>query len=81
MYLKLPSESRICITPLDHPPVCPPWGPVCIHSTLTNDWADGDTLIPLPGELLAYVVTGVNTTDETSSGNPPRTLASPCGAP
>ena len=53
----------------------------CIHSTLTNDWVDGDTLVPLPGELLAYLVTGVNTTDETSSGNPPRALATPCGAP
>ena len=53
----------------------------CIHSTLTNDWDIGDLVDPVPGELLAYIVTAVNTTDETSSGNPPRTLANPCGAP
>jgi len=53
----------------------------CIHSTASTDWAGGDALEPASGQLLAYLVTAVDGTDETSGGTPPRTLTSPCAAP
>ena len=54
----------------------------CIHSTLDTSWAaGGDPMDPAPGQLQAYLVTAVFGTEETSSGNPPRSLSSPCGPP
>lgn len=53
----------------------------CIHASLTPDWAAGDPLTPVPGELLAYVVTAVSGSDESRSGDPDRPLINPCPAP
>ena len=55
----------------------------CIHASTGPSWAaGGDGTTPLPGELLAYVVTAVNPAGvESSSGEPPRTLVNPCPAP
>ena len=53
----------------------------CIHSTLDTTWVAGDLMVPSSGELLAYVVTAVCGAEETSSGDPERTLVSPCGPP
>ena len=52
----------------------------CIHSTIDTSWT-GDPSVPAPGSLLAYLVTGVDGASESSGGNPPRTLTSPCAAP
>ncbi len=54
---------------------------VCIHSTPEPFWTQGDTTVPDPGQLLAYVVTAVFGGEETQSGDPPRNLANPCPAP
>jgi hypothetical protein len=54
----------------------------CIHGTPETSWAAGDATDPLAGELLADVVTAVCPDgEESSSGDPPRTLADPCPAP
>lgn len=53
----------------------------CIHSTFSTDWAAGDTTDPNPGELLAYIVTAVQGSRESSSGDPARTTTNPCGPP
>ncbi len=54
----------------------------CVHSTVTTSWpAGGDPATPNPGELFAYFVTAVNAGEETSTGNPPRTLGTPCAPP
>jgi glucose/arabinose dehydrogenase len=54
----------------------------CITSTLDPTWADGgDPIDPADGELLAYLVTAVDSGQETLTGEPARTLADPCGAP
>lgn len=54
----------------------------CIHSTLDTSWpAGGDPTDPAPGQLQAYLVTAVRGAEESSSGQPPRTLSSPCGSP
>ena len=55
----------------------------CIESMADPEWAGGDPSNPTPGNLFAYIVTGVFGTpeQETSSGDPPRTLTSPCPAP
>lgn len=54
----------------------------CIHASDTPDWGTGDTLQPAPDELLAYIVTAVDTNGvESSSGTPERLLSNPCPAP
>jgi len=55
----------------------------CIHSTFDPEWIGGDPDDPFPGELFAYIVTAVSGTpeEETSGGDPPRTLTSPCSPP
>ena len=53
----------------------------CIHSTTATGWVPGDTTEPSPGGLLAYVVTAVETGEETSSGDPARSLINPCPGP
>ena len=54
----------------------------CIISTEDPLWDNGgDPLDPGDGELLAYLVTGVDGAQETLTGEPARTLSSPCGAP
>jgi glucose/arabinose dehydrogenase len=54
----------------------------CIHSTFVSGWVDGDVTVPDPGALLAYVVTAVSPTgEESSSGDPARTLSDPCPSP
>jgi hypothetical protein len=55
----------------------------CIAGRVDPEWAGGDPDDPLPGELFAYIVTAVSGTpeEETSSGDPPRTLTGPCPEP
>lgn len=54
----------------------------CIHSTVDAGWPTGDATDPNAGELLAYLVTAVSPAgEESSSGDPERTLSNPCSAP
>jgi len=54
----------------------------CIHATFGSDWPDGDPTAPDPGDLLAYLVTAVSPGgDESSSGDPGRSLSDPCPSP
>ncbi len=54
----------------------------CIHSTADPGWPGGDPVVPTSGALLAYLVTAVNPSgEESSSGEPERTLSDPCPAP
>ena len=55
----------------------------CVHSTNDTAWPlGGDAALPADNELWAYVVTAVNPAgEESSGGEPPRTLTGPCGAP
>ena len=54
----------------------------CIHSAAEPGWPAGDPVVPTPGALLAYLVTAVSPSgEESSSGDPERTLTDPCPAP
>ncbi len=57
----------------------------CIHATRSAGWPAGDATDPSAGQLLAYLVTAVSPVsegaEESSSGDPPRTLTSPCAPP
>lgn len=53
----------------------------CIQATTSPEWVAGDPMEPDPGELLAYVVTAVESGEESASGDPPRTLTDPCAGP
>ncbi len=54
----------------------------CIFATFDTDWPVGDTTVPDPGELLAYLVTAVSPDGaESSSGDAERSLSDPCPSP
>ena len=53
----------------------------CIHASATPTWDTGSSSIPVPGELLAYLVTAVDGAGNETSAGPGRLLANPCPAP
>jgi hypothetical protein len=57
-----------------------PDGPfTCLFESPDPVWAaGGDSMVPAPRELLAYIVTAVSAGEETSSGSPPRDLGGLC---
>jgi len=54
----------------------------CIHATSAAGWPAGDSTLPAPGDVLAWIVTAVSPQgQESGSGEPARHLMSPCAAP
>lgn len=53
----------------------------CVHAASSPQWIPGDNVQPAPGQLLAYLVTAVDTAGEESSPGAGRQLTAPCPAP